>query len=259
VSKAAYCQTEYTTNDIKYKFKISEHYIRKHLVPCRTEDWRYGERFFYAKDDVKKLVRQVRRIEKKKASRPIRSRILKPDVWRGEDWMGWLGGAIHSVNKAAKRARDAARRNYERGQYALATAYRERKEDLYELKSKAIEKSIHFGFAEFVCFHSLKAKRMERVKMYDDENCESNDYYDDDDDSWEPSYYWDEQEVEETIYLACWRIGKSVFHELVDSEPQGEIIPLPDGWESQAKKSTGLSTKNAVGRLNAFLNQNPMV
>lgn len=257
MSKAAYCQNEYTTDDIKRKFKISEHYIRKHLSPCRTEGWRYGERFFYSKDDVKRLVRKVRKIEKKKASRPTRNRIPKPDVWRGEDWMGWLGAAIHCVNKAAKRARDAAKRNYERGQYALATAYRKRKEDFYDLKSKSINKSIHFGFAEFVCYHSLNTKRMERVKVYED--CEYDDYYDDDDESWEPAYYWDEQEVEETIYLACWRIGKSVFHELVDTEPEGEIIPLPDGWESRAKKSTGLSTKNAVGRLNAFLSQNAMV
>lgn len=77
--------------------------------------------------------------------------------------------AIFTVNKSAKRYRDAARKAYEAWVFGFATAHRKKKESLYELKDKGISVAFRDGRLRFIgrqgsfavyagggyCFHSL--------------------------------------------------------------------------------------------------------
>jgi len=53
--------------------------------------------------------------------------------------------AIHAVNRAAKRWRDAAQRYYDSGMFGLASNARRKKESLYALKDRGIAAAFHSG------------------------------------------------------------------------------------------------------------------
>ena len=61
--------------------------------------------------------------------------------------------AIFTVNKAAKRYRDAASKSYDANAHGFATVNRERKEDLYALKDRGINSAVSSGRLKFTGMH----------------------------------------------------------------------------------------------------------
>lgn len=61
--------------------------------------------------------------------------------------------AIYTVNKAAKRRRDAAEHHYRRSRHGLAGLARRTKEELYALKDLGIVAAVQCGRINFVKFH----------------------------------------------------------------------------------------------------------
>lgn len=151
-----------------------------------------------------------------------------------------IGLALYTINKAAKRRRDAAEGAYEFGHHGVAHTQKDKKERLYQLKDRVIKRAKADGIAKFEGVHTQTRNDVVRI------------YSDDEDDDWE----YDEKEVEKTIYLACYSIANFRFHTPINKQPKGtvEIKNLGD-WTSNAVPRGDLKIKDAEATLEKYLKE----
>ena len=140
-------KTLLSTQDAAAKLFISENTFRnivkrREIEPDEIHK-RYGggEYWLWANKTIGRVARlsDVKKTRSRKAPSPAVSVDLLP--------------AIFTVNRAAKRFRDAAQRHYQGSRHGFARDNRMKKSDLYDLKDRGIAAATLLGLLEFSGFH----------------------------------------------------------------------------------------------------------
>lgn len=147
-----------------------------------------------------------------------------------------IGLSLYTVNKAAKRRRDAAENCYNSGNHSTARKQKEEKESLYKLKDIVIKKAINDKIAIFEGVHTQT--RVENIREYLDDD----------------GYNYEEWEETKILYLNCVSIGNFRFHTIINNpiNIQTEIKDLGD-WISEAVPRSNIKIKDAVSTLKKYI------
>ena len=232
-----YCKTQLSRMGLKPK-NIQDYQTHTVCYDGRAADFK-----FYTLSNT---------VEKRKVTRTTSSVVETPET---------LCESLYIINKSAKKSRNTAQRNYNRDNHSQARTAKKRKEELYDLKNKAMKKLIEDKVINLIGYHIQKTVNTESVWHSTCDTCTNNstcrDKYDYDDCrlGLDRETWCDEEEIEESTYLLFYKCDPYSFHVPRDAKPEdinylGEITEL---ISSEQKIKCSMKYNDALALLKKYV------